>query len=89
MKLSTLNNKLVLRFENGACAFLKGFTSNALDASRNAFLDVHGRIVAVFDQKVLSEDEVLVVIERQFLGRLKKHLEKYLVLGDTRLSEEA
>ena len=89
MKLRTLSNKLVLRIENKACEFLKGFTSNALEAPRNAFLDVHGKIVAVFDQTVLNENEVLVVIERHFLGRLKKHLEKYLALGDTRLREEA
>ncbi len=89
MKLHTLSNKLVLRFENKACEFLKGFVSNALEAPRNAFLDVHGKIVAVFDQIVLNENEVLIVIERPFLGRLKKHLEKYLALGDTRLREEA
>ncbi|MGH7197433.1 MAG: hypothetical protein ACREH5_01665 [Candidatus Omnitrophota bacterium] len=88
MKLHTLSNKLVLRVENKACEFLKGFTSNTLEAPRNVFLDVHGKIVAVFDQRVLNENEVLVVIERQFLGRLQKHLEKYLALGDTRLREE-
>lgn len=88
MKLHTLSNKLILRVENKACEFLKGFTSNTLEAPRNAFLDVHGKIVAVFDQLVLNDNEVLIVIERPFLGRLKKHLEKYLVLGDTRLREE-
>ncbi len=83
MRLYKLSNKLVIRVKRNACEFLKGYTSNVLQAPRNAFLDLHGKIVAVFDQKVLSADEVLIVIERQFFERLKNHLDKFLKLGDT------
>ncbi len=87
MGLYKLNNKQVLRLKNKACEFLKGFSSNVLEASRNASLDVHGKIVVIFDQKVLSEEEVLIVIEKQYLSRLKAHWEKFMGLGDTRLEE--
>jgi len=87
MRLYKLSNKLVVRFRHKACEFVKGFSSNDLEKPRSAFLDAHGRIVAVFDQKVLSPDEVLAVIEKQFLGRLKGHFSKYLFLSDTTLEE--
>ena len=89
MRLYKLSNKLVIRVRPGACEFLKGYTSNTLEAPRNAFLDLHGKIVAAFDQKVLSADEVLIVIEKQFFERLKNHLDKFLKLGDTVLEPTA
>lgn len=88
MRLYKLSNKLVIRVRRNACEFLKGYTSNVLEAPRNAFLDIHGKIVAVFDQKVLSADDVLIVIERQFFERLKSHLGKFLAFGNTTLEEE-
>lgn len=51
-------------------------------------MDLKGRIVATFDQKTLSPEEVLVAIERPFVQRLKKHLEKYFFLTDTTFKEE-
>ncbi|MGE0268836.1 MAG: hypothetical protein AB7S78_10340 [Candidatus Omnitrophota bacterium] len=62
-------------------SFLNGLTSNTLDSPRNAFLTIHGRIVATFDQVMVSEDECLVVIERPFAGGLLQHLERYIKLG--------
>jgi len=88
MRLYKLSNKLVVRVKHNACEFLKGLTSNALEAPRNAFLDIHGKIVASFDQRVLSADEVQIVIEKQFFGRLKSHLGKFLMLSGTDLEEE-
>ena len=64
---------------------MQAYSSNTIDKPRNAFLDIKGKIVVVFDQAFLSEDEILIVIERQFLGRLKSHLEKYLFLTGTTL----
>ena len=48
-------------------------------------MDIHGKIVVVFDQKKLNENEVLVVIEEQYFDRLKEHLKKYLSLSETRM----
>lgn len=79
--------KAVLRFKNDVLKFLKGLTTNTLEAPRNAFVDVQGKIVATFDQKLLNKDEILIALERPFTGRLRKHLEKYLFLGNTVMEE--
>ena len=72
-----------------AAGFLKGFSTNTLEAPRNAFVDLKGRIVATFEQKVLDPNEVLIAIEKSFYKRLQKHLEKYLFLSNTPLEETA
>ncbi|MBI4432518.1 MAG: tRNA-modifying protein YgfZ [Candidatus Omnitrophica bacterium] len=88
MRLYTLNQSVLL-FQHKAREFLNAYTSNAPEASKNAFLDIRGRIVAVCDQRFLSADEVMMVLERPFQERLLKHLEKYLALGDTTVVEKA
>ena len=86
MKIYHIKNKQVIAVKNKSGEFLKAYSSNTLDKPRNAFVDIHGKIVAVFDQKVITTDEIWIVIERQFLDRLKRHLEKYLSLSGTTLS---
>ena len=85
MKFYALRNKLVIRITPKASEFLKAYSSNTLEKPRNAFLDIKGKIVAIFDQVSLSEEESLIVIERQFFERLKNHLKTYLFLTGTRL----
>lgn len=87
MRLYKLD-KTVFCVRNDAAEFLKAYTTNTLDAPRNAFVDVHGRIVAVIGQRMLNHDEVLIAVGRPFAGRLLKHLEKYLALGRTQFKEE-
>src|SRR3989338_1249927 len=87
MRLIHLPNKMAIRFKNKACEFLKAYTSNALDKPGNAFVNIKGQIVCTFDQMVISPEKVLIVIERQFFERLRKHLEKYLSLGETVMEE--
>ena len=82
MKLYCLN-KIVLSIRNNAAQFLNGLASNTLDQPRNAFLTVHGRIVATFDQLKISDDEVWAVIEAPFKEDLLKHLGKYALLNKT------
>lgn len=65
--------------------FLQGLSSNVWDAPQNAFLDTRGRIVATADQLRITDDEVWEIVEEPFAERLKTHLAKYLLLGDTRL----
>ena len=86
MKLYQLKNKLVLRLAPKAGEFLKAYSSNTLDRPRNAFLDIQGKIVATFDQCLLNDDEVLIVIEKQFLNRVQTHLKVYLSLSDVNLN---
>jgi tRNA-modifying protein YgfZ len=82
MKLYSCD-KTVLRFYPKAASFLNGYTTNTVDAPRTAFVDLHGRIVAVADQFKKSEDEVWIVVESPFAGRLTEHLKKFLSFSDT------
>ena len=75
MRLHQLN-KAVLSVKNNAAKFLNGITSNTLDQPRNAFLDLHGKIVAVFDQ-VKSGDRIRVEITLE-----AKNNYEYLVAED-------
>ena len=83
MRLCGLSNKIVLRVKNKATEFLNGYTTNALNAPRNAFVNIRGQIVCVFDQMVISPEKVLVVIEKQYFDRLSTHLKPYLLLAGT------
>ncbi len=64
---------------------MKDYSTNVVKAPRSAFIDTKGRIVAVFDQHKVSDDEVWAVVERKFVERLKTHLFKYLYITDTKL----
>jgi len=83
VRLYELKNKRVLKFKNNAAEFIKQFSTNVAEVFHGAFIDVRGKIVVLFQQKKVSNDEIWVVIEKQFFERLRKHLEKYLALSDT------
>ncbi len=78
-------NKTVLRVSNNPAALLNGITCNTIDASQNAFLDKFGKIVAVFEQKKINDNEILLVVEKQFLQKLYAHLKPYLALSPTKI----
>ncbi len=88
MRLYRLD-RAVLRLGEGAAAFLRAYSTNTPDKPRSAFVDVHGKIVAVFDQALLRGDEALLAVERPFVQRVRAHLEKYLDLTGVSLKEEA
>lgn len=85
MRLYDLRDHLVLRFQNKACDFLKAYTSNTLDKPRNAFLTSKGNIVVTCYQVVISPDKMLIVIEKSFYERLRKHLGLYLDISGVTL----
>ncbi|MBL8014533.1 MAG: hypothetical protein JNN05_11875 [Candidatus Omnitrophica bacterium] len=76
-------NKIVLRVFNNAEKFLNGLTSNTLDAAQNAFVNLHGRIVATFDQTKIADDEFLIVIDALAFDGLMAHIQKFLMLNKT------
>ena len=80
MRLYKLSGKLVIRVSPKAADFLKAYSSNTPDKPRNAFLDLKGKIVVIFDQVLVDQDVALIVIESQFVDRLKMHLKTYLFL---------
>ncbi len=81
-------NKIVLRVKNNASQFLNGLTANSLDKSNNAFLDIHGKIIATFDQVKTGEDEFWLLIERPFVEDVLQHLDRYTRLSKTVLEKK-
>ena len=84
MRLYSLN-RTVLSIRNNPSRFLNGLTSNTLNRPRNAFLNIHGRIIATFDQIKISDDEFWAVVEMHAVKALSEHLERYLKLSNTQL----
>ena len=87
MKIYKLD-KAVLSVTNNPAQFLNGLTSNTADKSKNAFLDVHGKIIATFDQIKIAEDEFLILIERLFVEAVLKHLERFVKLSKVVIQEK-
>ncbi len=82
-------NKAVLGVTNNAGQFLNGLTANSLDKSGNAFLNIHGKIVATFDQLLAGEDKFFIVVEAPFVDSVLQHVERYARLSKTRIQPEA
>lgn len=82
MRLFRLD-KIVLKISNNAGNFLNGLTTNTLDAAHNAFVNLHGRIIATFDQKKTGNDEFLIVTDGFAHDALMAHIQKFLMLNKT------
>ena len=80
MQLAKLN-KTVLSVQNNPVQFLNGLTSNTLDKSQNSFLNIHGRIVATFEQAKINDNEFWIVLEQSFIGALLQHLDRHIKLS--------
>lgn len=83
MKLFELTSKKVLRFGPKACEFLNAYSTQVCEAPKGAFVDLRGRVLALFHQKKISADEALVVMESSAVERTLSHLERYLNLTGT------
>lgn len=81
-----LTHKKVLSVTNNSEKFLNGLTSNSLDQPHNAFLNIHGRIIATFDQVKTGDDEFLLAIEESYVKLLQDHVERYARLSKTEVS---
>lgn len=74
-------DKSVLSFKNSPSEFLNGITSNTLEAPRNAFLTIHGKIVATFDQLKISDNEFWIAVESSYADALLAHAGRYAKLA--------
>lgn len=86
MKLYRLNNT-VLSFRNNPVSFLNGLTTNDMTAPHNAFLNLHGRIIATFEQAKISDDEIWIVVANSAVEALTQHLERYVKLGGVKMQK--
>jgi len=73
--------KSVLSVSPEPVKFLNGLTSNSLDKPRNAFLNIHGRIVATFDQLKIRDDTYFLVLEQAFVGDVLAHIDRFVKLS--------
>ncbi len=81
-------SKTVFSISHNAERFLNGITSNSLDRPRNAFLDLHGRIIAACDQIRVGPDKILIVVEEKYVQALCDHLDKYIKLSRAVVTKE-
>lgn len=86
MRLYKLN-KTVLRVSNNPDQFLNGLTSNALDKPQNAFLNIHGRIIAAVDQIKINENEFWIIMESPFVDALLEHIDRYAKLSKVEITK--
>lgn len=89
MKICQTDKQIIAVQKPGVKTFLNGLTANTLEAPRNAFLTIHGRIIATFDQLLVSEDECWVLVEKPFVEPLLQHLDRYMKLGGVKLQRPA
>ncbi len=82
-------SKKVISVTGNADKFLNGLTTNSLDQPRNAFVTIHGRIIATFDQVKVDEDKFLLVIEPAFVPRVLEHIDRYARLSKTVIEDES
>lgn len=75
----------VLSIKGNAAGFLNGISSNTLEAPLNAFLNMHGRIIATFRQHQISDDEFMISVPSIGVENLLKHVERYAKLSRVQL----
>ncbi|MCB9771426.1 MAG: hypothetical protein H6754_02615 [Candidatus Omnitrophica bacterium] len=80
--------KKVLSINNKPEQFLGGLTANSLDKPRNAFVNIHGRIIATFDQLKINDEKFLLVIEGDFVQAVLDHVDRYARLSKTIITLE-
>lgn len=85
MKIFKLD-KTVIQMKGQAARFLNGLTSNTLTAFHNAFLNIHGRIIATTTQYVMNDDEVWQVVASSVVEELIEHLKSFAALNGTILT---
>ncbi|MBZ0165332.1 MAG: hypothetical protein K8I00_00895, partial [Candidatus Omnitrophica bacterium] len=77
-----LTTKKILSFEKeGIDQFLNGLVANDMEAPQNAFLNIHGRIVATFAQLRKGSRMFYLLFEEPCVVPVLAHLDRYLKLG--------
>ncbi len=87
MRLFKLD-RVVLCIKDNASQFLNGISANSLDKTNNAFLNIHGKIIATFDQIKVGEEEFFILIERPFVEDVLNHIDKYARLSKTKIEKK-
>jgi folate-binding protein YgfZ len=75
--------KRAFTFSPDPADLLKGITSNALDAPKNAFLTAQGKIIAIADQKQIDADTTLLVIDHIAAETCREMFQKFSAFTKT------
>lgn len=86
MRLYHLKQWTVLEISHHASDFLKGLSTNTLEAPFSAFVNIHGRIISVFAQQRINDDIILIAVPKVVLEALMTHLSRYALISATKLS---
>jgi len=86
MKLYKLN-KTVLSVRKNPVQFLNGLTTNTPDQPQNAFLNIHGRIIAVFDQAKINDDEFWIILQQTCVDALFDHIDRHIKLSQVEVQK--
>ncbi len=78
----------VMKLSGSVEKFAQGMATNTLGAARNAFVDVYGRIVVVFYQRLVG-GELYIAFNEKYAPELHAHLLPYLRLGKVTLEPTA
>jgi len=87
MKIYRLD-KTILSVRNNPVNFLNGISANTIDKPKNVFLDMHGKIIATFDQLKVNDDLVFVIIEAKYYEQLLGHLGRFIRLSKAEVAKE-
>ncbi len=71
----------VIQVKGNAANFISGLSSNTLDKSMNAFLNLHGRIIATCWQQRISDEEYCLAVPNVAVEALLAHLNRYAKLS--------
>lgn len=74
----------VMKLTGNVGKFNQGVMTNTLGTGRNAFIDIYGKIVAVFYQKFLG-GELYLAFNEKYAQTLQAHLFTYLKIGKAKL----
>ncbi|MBI2673088.1 hypothetical protein HYX19_02405 [Candidatus Woesearchaeota archaeon] len=78
--------KVVFKITGNPIQLIKGITTNDEKADKNAFIDNFGKLIVLFDQKLI-ENEWYVVFEKQFEERFQEHIERFVRLNKSKLEK--
>ena len=76
----------VFKISDKASDFISNLSSNDIDASQTAFLDINGKIIATAFQKI-SEGDIFLVVAKEYAGKLEAHFQKYLRISTTKVEK--
>lgn len=79
-------DKRVVECQGNAAVFLNGLTSNTLDKPINAFLNIHGRIIATVEQFAVNDNTVYLVVATKAIDLLMEHTARFAKLNKTNLT---